>query len=351
METITTEKEYICKFCNKKFPSGKSLGGHIRIHTNQYSLHSSSYNAKNPKKKNKKRLVDQREITALQQQQLCCRECGKGFDSLKDLWSHMDCCCHREVEKLVMDTETTSSSGSSRKRSKKQSSSESFSSSSEIEQEHKNSALSLMMMSMDPRGLTLVVNSLVAAELSSVYNSEILEAKVSSGEQLKMIFNVKNQDIETDNGATLSDSYSSDSDYFMNGPKRSDSDVSVDGCLRNSGDDLEAKEGRSKYDELRNSKNVALPSYESDSCADTNRKIHSESSLMVVKKAVSAKKESKAHVSTHECPICFRVFKSGPALGGHKRSHFLGNLEHKIKHKAAAPDNMQIDLNLPAHDI
>ncbi|KAJ4872843.1 C2H2-like zinc finger protein [Raphanus sativus] len=329
METIV-EKEYVCKFCNKKFPSGKSLGGHIRIHT---SLHSNSNSGKKPKKKNKKRLVDQREITALKHQQLCCRECGKGFDSLKDLWNHMDC-WYCEVEKS--DTETSSSSPT-RKRSKKQSSSESFSfsySACEIEEEHKNTALSLMMMSMDPRGLTLVVKSLVA---QLPHNSEILETKLSSGEQqLKMIFNVAVDDQlrSSADGAILTDSYSSDSDYFMNGPKRSDSDISVDGCLRNNGDDdFEAKEGRSQY-ELRNSKNVTLPCNETDSCADTN-----------MKEAISAKKNSKGH----ECPICFRVFKSGPALGGHKRSHFIGNHDHRIKHKVAT--DMGIELNLPAHEI
>ncbi|CAN7133784.1 unnamed protein product, partial [Brassica rapa subsp. narinosa] len=308
------EREYMCKFCNKKLPSGKSLGRHIRIHTNQYSLLSSSYNGKN---NNNKRLADQREITALtqQQQQLCCRECGKGFDSLKALWNHMDC-CHCEGEKLVMDTETTSS-GPTRKRSKKQFSSESFSNGSssssacEIDQEDKNTALSLMMMSMDSRGLTLVVNSLVAE--SSENNSD---------------------DDDDDNGAILSDSYSSDSDYFMNGPKRSDSDISVDGCLRNNGGEFGVKEGRSKY-ELRKSKRVVLPGYESDSCAvDTNSK-----------KAISANKNGKCH----ECPFCFRVFKSGQALGGHKRSHSFVNQEHRVKHKAAA--DMRIDLNLPAHDV
>ncbi|WZZ45543.1 hypothetical protein YC2023_041802 [Brassica napus] len=313
------EREYMCKFCNKKFPSGKSLGGHIRIHTNQYSLLSSSYNnAKNPKKKKKKK--KKRLVAMKQQQQLCCRECGKAFDYLKALWNHMDC-CHCEGEKLVMDSQSdteTTSSGPTRKRSKKQFSSESFSNGSssssacEIDQEHKNSALSLMMMSMDSRGLTLVVNSLVAE--SSENNSD-----------------------GDDNGAILYDSYSSDSDYFMNGPKSSDSAISVDGCLSNNGDDLAVKEGRSKY-ELRKSKRVVLPCYESDSCAvDTNSKIHS-------KKAISANKNGKCH----ECPFCFRVFKSGQALGGHKRSHSFVNQEHRVKHKAA---DMRIDLNLPAHDV
>ncbi|CAN6816322.1 unnamed protein product [Brassica oleracea] len=314
------EREYMCKFCNKKFPSGKSLGGHIRIHTNHYSLLSSSYNnAKNPKKKKKKK-KKKRLVAMKQQQQLCCRECGKAFDSLKALWNHMDC-CHCEGEKLVMDSQSdteTTSSGPTRKRSKKQFSSESFSNGSssssacEIDQEHKNSVLSLMMMSMDSRGLTLVVNSLVAE--SSENNSD-----------------------GDDNGAILYDSYSSDSDYFMNGPKRSDSAISVDGCLSNNGDDLAVKEGRSKY-ELRKSKRVVLPCYESDSCAvDTNSKIHS-------KKAISANKNGKCH----ECPFCFRVFKSGQALGGHKRSHSFVNQEHRVKHKAA---DMRIDLNRPAHDI
>ncbi|KAE8662504.1 retinoblastoma-binding protein 5-like [Hibiscus syriacus] len=50
----------------------------------------------------------------------------------------------------------------------------------------------------------------------------------------------------------------------------------------------------------------------------------------------------------HECPVCFRVFSSGQALGGHKRSHVITG-------KAAAPvpsskklGDTFIDLNLPA---
>ena len=72
----------------------------------------------------------------------------------------------------------------------------------------------------------------------------------------------------------------------------------------------------------------------------------------MVKKASGgggAKKKSKGH----ECPICFRVFKSGQALGGHKRSHFLGNHEHRTlviqqQHQVAHEMHTLIDLNLPA---
>ncbi|CAH8390898.1 unnamed protein product [Eruca vesicaria subsp. sativa] len=333
------EKKYVCKFCNKMFPSGKSLGGHIRIHTNEFSV------VKTPKKTNNKRsLVDQ-------QQLLCCRECGKGFVSSKALCGHM--ASHSQRYKIVMVIDTQSDTEASRKRSKKQSFSSSPSSSaSEIDQEHRNTALSLMKMSIDSKGHNLVVNSLVAE--SSENNSEILETKASSEEQLKFIFSVKkNHDLKTDKVAvddhlrTLADdddSYSSDSDYFMNGPKKSNSDISVDRSLRN-GDELGVKEGGSKY-ELHKSKSV-LPCYENDSCADTDRKIHRSSDCKspLVKKASSgANKNSNGH----KCPKCFKVFKSGQALGGHKRSHFFENQEQRIKHKAAAADVLLIDLNLPA---
>ncbi|XP_009103094.1 zinc finger protein ZAT4 [Brassica rapa] len=330
------EKKYVCKFCNKKFTSGKSLGGHIRIHSNEYTVASDSFNGKNPKMKNnnKKRLVEHK--------QLCCGECGS---------NHMD--CHCVGEKMVMDSQSdteTTSSAPTRKRSKKlmkQSNSESFSTSSasEIDQEHKDTALSLMMMSIDSKGHNLVVNSLAE---SSENNSEILETKASSGEQL----NVKNQDLKTDKVAVDdqlrstndADSYSSDSDYFMNGPKKSDSDISVEGSLRNTelnsfknGDELGVKEGGSKY-QLRKSKRVLPSSYESDSCADRNMKIHRSGDCKMLKKASGANKSSKAH-----------EFKSSQALGGHKRSHSIESQEQKIKHKAAA--DMRIDLNLPVQDI
>ena len=53
----------------------------------------------------------------------------------------------------------------------------------------------------------------------------------------------------------------------------------------------------------------------------------------------------------HECPICFRVFSSGQALGGHKRSHITGQVvattEIPVKSSKKLGDSL-IDLNLPA---
>ncbi|WZZ58843.1 hypothetical protein YC2023_058950 [Brassica napus] len=314
------EKEFVCKFCNKKFPSGKSLGGHIRIHSPRSSVHSDSFIGKN--NNSKKRLVDQRALA-----------------------SHMD--CHNyEGKKMGTQSasETTTSSGPTMiKRSKKQSSSESFSTVSwssdpGIDQGSKD----LMFLHLGRKDYNF--NSLVPE--SSENNSEILETKTSSGELLKTPHKVAVVD-DSDDG-------SSDSDYFMNGPKKSDSDVSVGGSLRNTGfgsgfnsfkngDDLGVKEGGSKH-ELGKSKRVS-PFYESDSSADTNNKFHRSSDVKspMVKKASGGVKNSKGH----ECPICFKVYSSGQALGGHKRSHTIANQAQRAKRKAA---DMQFDLNLPAED-
>ncbi|KAF8053413.1 hypothetical protein N665_1417s0010 [Sinapis alba] len=53
----------------------------------------------------------------------------------------------------------------------------------------------------------------------------------------------------------------------------------------------------------------------------------------------------------HECPICLRVFASGQALGGHKRSHGIGNMSvnhHHQVHRTESLKQRMIDLNLPA---
>ncbi|XP_010499023.1 PREDICTED: zinc finger protein ZAT1-like [Camelina sativa] len=412
------EKKFVCKFCYKTFPSGKALGGHIRIHSNENSVDSDRFN-----RVKKKRLVDQRE-----KQQVCCRRCRKKFVSLKALRAHMVChcegekmlqdsqsdtdesetssaplrkrsrrvmahkhkqqffckicdkgfaslkaisahmACHSEGEKMLIDSQsdTDSETSSALKRSKRvmrRSNSESFSNGSlsfdsDIDQEVGEGAYLLMVLSRGSsfkKRRNLVMNSLGE---SSENNSGIVETKSSSGEELKNL-NVKSQVIETDdqlryandNGVSLCDSDGSDSDYFMNGPKKSDSDISVEGSLRNTGFGSEFintlhrfrnSDKKGSLYELSKSKKD-LCSYETDLCADTNSKIHRyrDSKSPVVKKAGGEKKTS------HECPICFRVFKSGQALGGHKRSHSYENQEHN----QVSEIRNQINLNVPASDI
>lgn len=47
----------------------------------------------------------------------------------------------------------------------------------------------------------------------------------------------------------------------------------------------------------------------------------------------------------HKCPICSKAFKSGQALGGHKRSHVVGSLEET---SIVTRQECLIDLNVPA---
>lgn len=56
----------------------------------------------------------------------------------------------------------------------------------------------------------------------------------------------------------------------------------------------------------------------------------------------------------HECPICFKVFPSGQALGGHKRAHYIGfsantTTKESVLAKEEEVSELQIvcDLNLP----
>jgi hypothetical protein len=51
----------------------------------------------------------------------------------------------------------------------------------------------------------------------------------------------------------------------------------------------------------------------------------------------------------HECPVCFRVFNSGQALGGHKRTHVIhGSTTTVPIFSSKKVGKSVIDLNLPA---
>ncbi|CAL1411799.1 unnamed protein product [Linum trigynum] len=75
------------------------------------------------------------------------------------------------------------------------------------------------------------------------------------------------------------------------------------------------------------------------------------------KKGSSNNNNNNGSSRTHECPICLKVFSSGQALGGHKRSHLVGSSEGKAANNvpmpAAAAGKVPamkdfLDLNLPA---
>ncbi|TKY69597.1 Zinc finger protein ZAT1 [Spatholobus suberectus] len=493
------ERRFVCKYCSKRFPCGKSLGGHIRTHMSEHSAlgkeeRSNAASAmfkfdggrkrkrdlgseadggggnnnviyglrENPKKTT--RFVHSNATLQLDK---FCKECGKGFPSLKALCGHMACHSEKdkgasnrfesnsgfvEKQKLVMDsqsdTETSAPRRSKRMRLKTLSTTNNqpqSSSVSEVEQEQEEVAKCLMMLSKDSsyKGRFSLVtessdNNSVVLEKSPSLDTKVTTMMNSNGKNsmssayVGKKLQLQHKDMKFKSAEIGYDSDNSDSGYFRYGPKKVDSGDSNDGFFRNevksskvgylSGFedyDVESRKvlgrGRSRsaefkkfvledwendredgaarrfdsrkfkksnYDSLGQNLGGGVSSrkigngftndginkyecltserdngsddsaYESDeNSTDTDSypapKAHSSRNLSGQKGKKKLKsKKSKAH----ECPICNKVFRSGQALGGHKRSHFVGGSEENtlVIRPGAPAVPCLIDLNLPA---
>ncbi|KAL2226230.1 uncharacterized protein LOC105160026 [Sesamum indicum] len=304
------ESRFVCKLCYKRYPCGKSLGGHMRSHVVANSAESeekfevnmrkfssfgdpgqsqsimkesklgefgngqSSYGLReNPKKT--WRVVDSR--LPLPQERVC-KQCGKGFQSLKALCGHMACHSEKdrglkddhswtsESQKVVLDSHSDTEAEERRLRTRSSKSkrykkivdkspcfslaNNGSSSVSEIDgQEQEEIAMCLMLLSRDS-GNKGGVNSVVE---SSDNNSVVLETKSSSiemrtgkKESLDCIHNLdevipaatkfgnkKLKDSTID--AEIAQMENSDSGYFLDECAKAESDVSVDGFRRYGG--------------------------------------------------------------------------------------------------------------------
>ncbi|KAL0546410.1 hypothetical protein IC582_016318 [Cucumis melo] len=91
------QKQHLCKLCNKSFSNGKVLGGHMRSHrTNQNppkkrkkNSISGSYSLRENPKKSWKFSAPNGESGENPPQENHCKICGKGFESSKALFGHM----------------------------------------------------------------------------------------------------------------------------------------------------------------------------------------------------------------------------------------------------------------------
>ncbi|CAI0390830.1 unnamed protein product [Linum tenue] len=491
------KKKFICKFCNKRYPCGKSLGGHIRIHQNSnYSTDDfddeaaklNMNNAKkdsstdaagyilreNPKKTRKFETDVNNPAAGLSLQDKICKECGKGFQSLKALCGHMACHSRNynyddqsdtsdKLKDFVMDdqSDTETSAPSKRRRSKRmmryknvglynssstntsspvvaaappsRNDSGSFSSlASDLEQEQEDVARCLMMLSKDSslKGCLSYVgdssdnNSVVLEAKSSCLtkmrmrvknnnnnnnssscyeedddaggdgDNSFLEMKIArkkkQHQQRQVVISSENDDAGGGGGDGGYDSANSDSDYFNYGPKKvvEPEVVSFHGSTAR----FARVEMRSGFEESNNdakrkgsTKIAAVASGAMGAQQQRRSNIHykrgrdenlyeSGENNLETENVASSKKTIKSSnggggggknpqgktskflssaaaaaakkVKTHECPFCSKVFRSGQALGGHKRSHFVGAADDAtvvIKQQVGL-----IDLNLPA---
>lgn len=420
---------------------------------------------------NGNKLQQQQQNQQQQQQERICKQCGKGFQSLKALCGHMSSHSEKDRNFKVEDDHSWSSeshsddhnpnynfdSDLSSKRLTRSSMSKyrkspfncgggSSSNNSEIDQlEQEEVAMCLMMLSRDSSAHKSCFN-LVAAE-SSDNNSVILEGGSSSNHGVGIAKrkdpNLRSEYDKIKQGLVVGgdkkinvaqEMDNSDSGYFENGAKELESDDSNDGFLRNyynnyglnkpkvdSGSglvnsydhDYDKKRVRdvanfgfnSPESEENSSKKIKQDHFDSNDpqkksrleCLVCNKTFETHQALgshiashrkhgengfstsntkppqfsspknvaTTTSKAMLtnyAKKGSGSKkIKGHKCPYCPKVFKSGQALGGHKRSHMMGSgggggggsgSGQLLSSPAPRPEpeakQPMIDLNLPA---
>lgn len=395
----------------RKYPTGKSLGGHVKSHISANSAESeekfepnlkkvSSFNGDKSFKgdlgghsgyglrENPKKTFKAADYNYPLPQEKVCKQCGKGFQSMKALCGHMACHSDKdrslkddhswtsENQKVVTDDSVSDTQSEQRrlrsrpknKRYKRiiiKSSSMSLaygsSSVSEIdEQEQEEVAMCLMMLSRDSSNWG-GVNSVVE---SSDNNSVVLETKSSSIEMrigrkegLNAISNPGDGTPQTRNVRSrkiLIEQENSDSGYFLGEEEvKAESDGSVDGFQRNAsiyetnrskmcvgaaGNEETLAEIRKGFGKLRKDRDRhgeedrnADPKYEprkkiKDS-SDNLEMLNESCNKKVRKKGSLDVEPSKTtHKRTkYECLNCKKIFSSYQALGGHRPCHKRSN--------------------------
>ncbi|KAM7475671.1 hypothetical protein LguiB_022914 [Lonicera macranthoides] len=371
------EPRHACKLCNKIFPCGRSLGGHMRSHVmnsaethhrkpTKKKLSSLNYGQSNAftnyslREKSKKacKFADSSEHTLFLDK--LCKECGKGFQSSKALFGHMKCHPERVSHTTVEDDDSWTSQSDDgtvalnrKKRSSKRmkrymandATSFSFSVSanastsvlSEIEQEQEEVAMCLMMLSRDVGHWGVGLNSV--GESSDNYSGflarnlvitkiETKKLMCNDGEIVKFkklrngklesssvdFENLKSEDRKSKFGAT---------GILRNGYRMKKSEMQVHdipGKIKEVGEEFRLGENLVKKSEFGEANE--LGSKKSNS---TKRKDHDlfdpKLGMDYSRKLGYGASDSQEKKSKFECDTCKKTFHSYQALGGHRASH------------------------------
>ncbi|GAV81593.1 zf-C2H2_6 domain-containing protein, partial [Cephalotus follicularis] len=433
------EFKYVCKFCYKSFPCGRSLGGHMRSHL---TYNNNSTDSIDDKKAIKKKPVSsikcggtnnstsEGQDTSLYDK--FCEECGKCFQSWKALFGHMKChssekerVCNNNsledqgslmtnsVQKLVMDSQSDDETSvpNQRRRSKRRpirymvapANSCSFhfgsnsgpSSVSENDQEKKEAAMCLMLLSRHVgchwRGSNSVADSFDNNSVSLGAKIEI-KSSACNGDETVKLKEVKEKKLES---AVTLNSEMIKHEVSINGLYKNDK-INEEYRISDSLKKLKTDDFDNKFCKDLHKRNI----YE---CTTCNKVFHSyqalgghrashskfkgcfasrmDSSETSIETGTSSDPTSDSNLITsinngipniigqlladcgddkadskskaHECPICLKVYPSGQALGGHKRSHLVvaneaRNNQTIVIEKPIPAIREFLDLNLPA---
>ncbi|KAG6601469.1 Zinc finger protein ZAT4, partial [Cucurbita argyrosperma subsp. sororia] len=355
------ENKFVCNFCHKSFTCGKSLGGHIRIHKNEkqtertnilkfqvpterrrskrdseseFANDNSGYGLReNPKIT--QRFADSR--YPLMQEKFC-RECGKGFQSSEALTWHLASHSQNNIYGIPHQKR------------------EFIDNRSDIPDKVREAAMCLMMMS-DSKSFASHSNERL--EKLDVYecggensDTENFRQEVYKRVKLKVCLNRGVMDEEYKNP---------DGKYGVRIGKTKENDEQVHASSykyelrKRLNNESYSPNFRETYTKMSNgcewthqsgensvTNSMSIPARELTELSNGKNKAHQDSSGNEEKKLGAKKK--------HKCPICFKAFKSGQALGGHKRSHVVGSLEEASIVTRPESNGMSglIDLNVPA---
>ncbi|CAA3027883.1 uncharacterized protein LOC111406163 [Olea europaea var. sylvestris] len=295
-----------------------------------------------------------------------CKECGKGFQSMKALCGHMACHSAKDDNSwTVMDSHSDTEVEDSRLRTRSvkskryknvlvKSSSFSLANGSSSVSEQEDVALCLMMLSRDSGKVNSMVefsdnNSVVLETKSSSIDTKICRSEcleyvhnVDETPQMKKIADRKSKAIALDDDIAQTDN--SDSGYFLDECSKVDSDVSVDGFFRNSSfndskklcirknlfgvEHFETEIGKEfmKEHEYGMTWNSAKIESRRKEYISESRKMENGSSQV----------RNKAQTrSKYECLNCKKTFNSYQALGGHRPCPKRSNVRSESQYETS----------------
>uniref|UniRef100_A0A7N0V3X1 C2H2-type domain-containing protein n=1 Tax=Kalanchoe fedtschenkoi TaxID=63787 RepID=A0A7N0V3X1_KALFE len=370
------------KFRERNLSSLVNIGensGSDKLGFEQNSQNSNTHTSyglrENPKKTSRFARLSEPVITEGGSDEKLCKLCGKGFASSKALFGHMKCHSEKVVINSSIEEENSSQSDRNdeddvphlRRRSSRKmksdmtpvagtlntlSSNLSFATAScsdagEIEQE--DVARSLMMLSRDSWANKEFSSDVEVSEKDKASLRSKAKCRIQNGVKMKQpeiltdkIYSSKKLIYDMDEPgfskraskrnkfqcATCNKVFHS---YQALGGHRA-SHKKIKGCFASNFN--QAAENSSEHDRS------AATLTESNLTTTERQEIHD----------TVADGFKKGKSKDHECPICFKIFSSGQALGGHKRSHLLGSADMNTNQSIVIEEPMtkMIDLNLPA---